>query len=138
MIKAQKVIGGNKQHDYITKEDVSSTTVSAEAVMLSCVIDAAEDRYIMVVDIPNAFAQTVVSEEDAEHRVIVCIRGPLVDILVSIAPDVYGPCINQQEWSEGTNCEMSQCSVWIDGCSIAVLQEVCKEPHKEVIQTQPI
>jgi hypothetical protein len=87
------VIGGNKQHDYITKEDVSSSMVSAEAVMLTCVIDAAEDRDIAVVDILNAFAQTVISEEDAEHRVIVCIRGPLVDILVSIAPDVYGPYV---------------------------------------------
>jgi hypothetical protein len=50
--------------------------------MLTCVIDAAEDKDVAVVDILNAFAQTVVSEEDAEHRVIVRIRGPLVDILV--------------------------------------------------------
>ncbi len=71
---------------------MSSPTVTAEAVMLTCVIDAQEDRDIAVVDIPNAFVQTVVDEEDAEHHVIVCIRGPLVDILVSIAPDVYGPC----------------------------------------------
>jgi hypothetical protein len=59
--------------------------------MLTCVIDAQEDRDVAVVDIPNAFVQTVVSEEDADHRMIVRIRGPLVDILVSIAPDVYGP-----------------------------------------------
>jgi hypothetical protein len=39
-IKARKVIDGNKQRDYITKEDVSSPTVTAEAVMLTCVIDA--------------------------------------------------------------------------------------------------
>ncbi len=93
-IKAWKVIGGNKQCDYITKEDVSSPTVSAEAVMLTCIIDAAEDRDIAVVDIPDAFAQTVVSEEDAEHCVIVHIRGPLVDILVLIPPDVYGPHVS--------------------------------------------
>ncbi len=43
-----------------------------------------------MVDIPNAFVQTVVSKKDADHRVIVHIRGPLVDILVAIAPDVYG------------------------------------------------
>ncbi len=71
-IKARKVIGGNKQCDYITKEDVRSPTVSAEAVILTCTIDAVEDRDIAVVDISNAFAQTVVSEEDAEHHVIVC------------------------------------------------------------------
>jgi hypothetical protein len=84
------MIGGNKQHDYITKEDVTSTTVTAEAVMLTCVIDAQEDRDVAMVYIPNTFIQTVVSKEDAEHRVTVCIRGPLVDVLVSIAPDVYG------------------------------------------------
>ena len=62
--------------------------------MLTCVIDVHEDRDIAVVDIPNVFVQTVVDEEDAEHRVIVHIRGPLVDILVSIAPDVYGPYVS--------------------------------------------
>ncbi len=46
-----------------------------------------------VVDIPDAFAQTVVSDEDKEHRVIVRIRGPLVDILVSLAPEVHGPYV---------------------------------------------
>ena len=82
-IKARKVIGGNKQRDYTTKEDVSSSTVTAEAVMLTCVIDAQENRDVAVVDIPNAFVQTVVTEEDTQHRVIVHIRGPLIDLLVS-------------------------------------------------------
>jgi hypothetical protein len=90
LIEAQKVIGGNKQQDYITKKDVSSPMVTAEAVILTCIIDAQEDRDIAVVDIPNAFVETVVDEEDAEHCVIVRIRGQLVDILVSIAPDLYG------------------------------------------------
>ena len=62
-IKARKVIGGNKQRDYITTEDVRSPTVIAEAVMLTCVIDAQENRDVAVVDIPNAFVQTVVTEK---------------------------------------------------------------------------
>jgi hypothetical protein len=53
------------------------------------VIDALEDQDIAILDNPNALVQTAV--EDEEHRVVVRIRGPLVDILVSIAPDVYGP-----------------------------------------------
>ncbi len=69
-------------------------TVTAKAVMLTCVIDAQENRDIAVVDIPNAFVQTIVDEEDADHHVIVCIREPLVDILVSIAPDVFGPYVS--------------------------------------------
>jgi hypothetical protein len=51
IIKARKVIGGNKQRDYITKEDVCSPTVTAEALMLTCVIDAQEGRDVAVVDI---------------------------------------------------------------------------------------
>ncbi len=50
-----------------------------------------------MVDIPNAFVQTVVDKEDADHRAIVHIIGPLVDILVSIAPDFYGPYVSMNK-----------------------------------------
>ncbi len=42
-IKARKVVRGNKQQDYTTKEDVSSPMVSAEALMLTCMIVALKD-----------------------------------------------------------------------------------------------
>ena len=90
-LKAQQVAGGNKQQGYITKEDASSPTVSSEAVMLMCVINATKKRDVAVVNIPNAFIQTVV--EDEKDRAFICIRGLLVDILGSIAPDAYGPCV---------------------------------------------
>ncbi len=88
VLKAQTVAGGNKQHGYILKEDASSPTVSNEAVMLTCVIDADENRDVAIVDIPNAFVQTVVKDE--KDRAFICICGPSVNILVSIAPDVFG------------------------------------------------
>jgi hypothetical protein len=94
-INAKKVVGGNKQQDYITKEDDSSPTALAEAVMLTCMINALKDQDIAVIDTPNAFVQTVVKYE--EHRVIARIKGPLVDILVSIAPDVYGPYVSSNK-----------------------------------------
>jgi hypothetical protein len=49
--------GGNKQRDYISKEDASSPTIATEAVLLSCIIDAEEGRDVTVIDIPNAFIQ---------------------------------------------------------------------------------
>ena len=61
-LNARKVIGGNKQRDYITKEDASSPKASAEAVMLTCILDALERRGIAVVDIPIAFVLTVVED----------------------------------------------------------------------------
>ena len=86
-IKGRTVAGGNKQRGFIDKEDASSPTVATESVVLTSVIDAEEDRETAVVDVPNAFIQTVV--EDKSKRVIVRIRGILVDILVKIAPEVY-------------------------------------------------
>ena len=87
--------------------------------MLTCVIDAQEDRDITVVDIPNAFVQTVVDEEDAEHRVIVRIRGPLVDILVSIAPDLYGPYVTTNK--SGQKVLIVECLNAVYGTMVAAL-----------------
>ena len=60
------MVGGNKQRDYITKEDVSSPTVSVEAVMLTCGIDAVEGRDIAIIDVPNAFVQTALRMKSTE------------------------------------------------------------------------
>ncbi len=87
--------------------------------MLTCVIDAVEDRDIAVVDIPNAFAQTVVSEEDAEHRVIVCIKEPLVDILVLIASDVHGPYVSTNK--SGQKILIVECLNAVYGMMVAAL-----------------
>ena len=89
VLKARTVAGGNKQRGYILKEDASSPTVSNEAVMLTCVIDADENRDVAIVDIPNAFVQTVF--EDEKDRAFIRIRGPLVDILVTISMESMWP-----------------------------------------------
>ena len=49
--------GGNKQREYISKEDVSSPTVATEAILLLCIIDAKEERDVTVINIPNVFIQ---------------------------------------------------------------------------------
>ncbi len=87
--------------------------------MLTCVIDAQEDRDIAVVDIPNAFVQTAIDKEDANHCVIVHIRGPLVDILASIAPDVYGPYVSMNE--SGQKVLIVECLNDVYGMMVAAL-----------------
>ena len=62
-IKGRTVSGGNRQRDFISKEDSSLPTLSTEAVLLSCIIDAEEERDVAVIDIPNAFIQTRVENE---------------------------------------------------------------------------
>jgi hypothetical protein len=91
-IKARKVAGGNKQRDFISKENVSSPTVATESALLTSLVDAQENRDIIIVDIPNAFIQTVM--ENNEDKVVMRIRGHMVDVLVKVAPRVYGPYVS--------------------------------------------
>ena len=52
-IKGTNLAGGNKKRYFISKQDSSSMTVSTEAVLFSCIIDAEEKRGVAVIDIPN-------------------------------------------------------------------------------------
>ncbi len=117
LLKEQQVAGGNKQEGYVTKEDASSPTVSSEAVMLTCVINATKKRAVAVVGIPNAFIQTVL--EDEKDRAFICIHGLLVDILGSIAPDVYGPYVTVRK--KGEKRLLDQCLTALYGTVVALL-----------------
>jgi hypothetical protein len=116
-IKGRTVAGGNKQRDYISKEDVSSPTVATESVLLSCIIDAEEDRDVAVIDIPNAFIQTRI--EDEKDMAIIKLRGVLVDILVEIAPDVYKSYASTDK--KGIRQLMVQCQNALYGTMVASL-----------------
>ena len=58
------------------------------------VLDALENWDVLTADIPNAFIQALMPLlKDGEERVLMKITGILVDLLVKIAPDVYGPFV---------------------------------------------
>jgi hypothetical protein len=90
-IKSRHCANGSTQRDYMSREDVSSPTVSTEATLLTAVIEAQEGRDVATLDIPNAFIQTKLEDKDGE-RTIMKIRGVLVDILCEMDP-VYKPYV---------------------------------------------
>jgi hypothetical protein len=116
-IKGRTIAGGNKQRDCISKEDASSPTVTTEAVLLSCIIDAKEGRDVAVVDIPNAFVQTHVENEKDMAFIKIC--GVLVDILVEIAPDVYKSYVSRDK--KGMKQLLVQCQNALYGTMVASL-----------------
>jgi hypothetical protein len=85
-IKGRTVTGGNNQRDCISKKDASLQTVATVSELMSCIIDAKEERDVVVVGIPNAVQTRVENEKD---MAFIKIQDILVDILVEIAPDVY-------------------------------------------------
>ncbi len=116
-IKARKVAGGNKQRDFISKENASSPTVATESVLLTSLVDVQENCDIAIVDIPNAFIQTVV--EDDEDKVIMRIRGHMVGVLVKVAPRVYSPYVSTNK--QGRKQLLVECLNTIYGTMVASL-----------------
>ena len=86
-------------------------------MILTCIVDAEEGRDVTVIDIPNAFIQTRV--EDEKDQVIIRVRGTLVDVLLRIAPDVYGPYMTKTK--KGNKQLLLQCLNAIYGTMIANL-----------------
>ena len=77
----------------MTKEDVSSPTVSTEAVLLTALIDALEERCVVICDIPNAFMQSDIGTKPGESRTALVLRGVIVEMLLKIDPDLCTPFV---------------------------------------------
>jgi hypothetical protein len=90
--KGRAVTDGSSQRSWIGKEEASSPTVAHEVVVITAVIDVYEKRDVAIVDLPNAFIQTENEKLKDEHEMdILKVRGALADLLIQVAPEVYGP-----------------------------------------------
>ena len=70
----------------MSKDEVSSPIVSLEAMILSCTIDAKEDRYILLADIPGAFLHT-----DMDEDVHMILEGTIAEQIVKLdIENTYG------------------------------------------------
>jgi len=83
-IKARGCADGRLQMIYTNKEDTSSPTMSIEATMLSCAIDAKENRYRVVLDIPGVFLDV-----DMEDNVHMLLEGTVEEMIVKLEPTIY-------------------------------------------------
>ena len=87
-IKGRGCADGRKQREYITRAESSSPTVSTPALMATCLLDAIEGRFVATIDIPGAFLQATMDDE-----VYIKFENEMVDVLVGIDPERYGPCV---------------------------------------------
>jgi hypothetical protein len=87
-------------------------------VILTCIIDAEEERDTAVIDIPNAFIQTQVEKES--DMVIIQITGILVEMLLDIAHDFYHPFVTTDK-KGNKQLLLVQCQNAIYGTMVASL-----------------
>ena len=92
-VKGRGCADGRKQRPYTTKEEASSPTVATESVMLSCTIDAKEERDVGVVDLPAAFMQVGMEGERTVHMKL---EGKMAELMVRIDPKMYRKYIQME------------------------------------------
>ena len=88
-VKARTCANGSTQRAYIPKEEAASPTAATDSILVTAVIDARQERDVMTLDVPNAFVQTKIDQKEGEEKIIMKIRGALVDMLIEICPEQY-------------------------------------------------
>jgi hypothetical protein len=91
-VKGRGCADGRKQWIYTKKEDAASPTVATEAVFLTAVVDALEERDVAVLDVPGAFMQA-----DMDELVHVRFTGKMVDLLLEIDHEMYAPYVTMEQ-----------------------------------------
>ncbi len=84
-IKARHCANGSKQRQWMSQDQTASPTAMTESVLLTAAIEAEENRDVATFDIPNAFIQTPVEEQDDQgDRIVMKIKGAMIDMLLDI------------------------------------------------------
>ena len=97
-IKGCTCANGSTQHPYMDRDEAASPTAMTESILITATLDAKQQRDVMTADIPNAFVQTDIDKKNLVkgERIIMKIRGPLVDMLLELAPEVYEDYVVQE------------------------------------------
>ena len=84
-VKARGCADGRPQREYITKIESSSPCVKTCALFLSCIVDAFENRCVVVANIPAAFLSADWPEGYPDCHIQ--FEGVMVEMLCQIRPE---------------------------------------------------
>jgi hypothetical protein len=90
-IKGRGCADGRRQREFISNDEASSPTVNLNALFLTCIQEAIEERDVATVDIPGAFLQTDMPTD--EPPVHIRLTGKMAMLLTQLDPVRYGPCL---------------------------------------------
>ena len=86
-VKARTCANGSTQRAYILREEAARPTAATEEILITGVIESKQKRDVMTLYIPNDFVQTDILQ--TREKVVMQIRGELVNKLMEICPGVY-------------------------------------------------
>jgi hypothetical protein len=104
-IKGRGCADGRSQRMYTPKHETASPTVSLAGLIMTCVIDAFERRDVATVDIPGAFLQTKMPDD--EDDVHVMIDGRMAELLAKISPETYSRYVHKHRGQSLIYCRLN-------------------------------
>ena len=103
--KGRGCADGRPQRLYTSKIETSSPTASLAGIMLTCMIDAYERRDVATVDIPGAFLQTKLPEEDEDVHVV--LDGRMAELLAKVSPETYQEYVYHRRGQAYIYCKLN-------------------------------
>jgi hypothetical protein len=117
-IKGRGCADGRSQRAHMTKEETSSPTVATEALILTCVIDATENRDVATCDIPGAFMQS----DMTKGKVVMKLEGVMAEVILKIDPKQHAKYVERKR--EGRDVRHPrEGPAWHPSSSPAILAE---------------
>ena len=104
-IKARGCADGRPQRLYTPKSETSSPTVSLTGLMLTCMIDAKEERDVATLDIGGAFLQAKYPENEKDVHVI--LEGRMAELLAKISPETYEEYVHHRRGQAYIYCKIN-------------------------------
>ena len=95
VVKGRGVADGQNQKSYVTKEELSSPTVSLNALMATCIMNVMKGRKINTIDIPGAFLQELWQKGNDCYAKF---EGIMVEIICRINKS-YKKCVIKSKYS---------------------------------------
>ena len=88
-MKVRTCADGSTRRAYTLKEEAASATAATDSILLTGAIKTKQNRDVMTLYIPNAFVQNIAPQEEYDDKIIMKIRGVLVDMILEIIPETY-------------------------------------------------
>ena len=101
-IKGRGCADGRKQRLYKSKEETTSPTITTEALFITCLVDAIENRYVATCDIPGAFMHS-----DIDEQVHLKLEGEIAELLVKVDP-TYADFVTHEKGKTVIYTELSK------------------------------
>jgi len=82
-IKGRTCADGSSQRKYVPREEASSPTIALESLMVLLMINAHEERDVVIFDVPGAYLHADIGNKFA----LLKIEGEFVDIMCDVNPE---------------------------------------------------